>query len=41
MRIQPEMVTEPAPKIVLQNKLVKSRVKLGELQPILDSKSTL
>jgi len=32
------MIIEPAPKVVLQNKLVRCRGKLGELQPVLAAK---
>ncbi|KAG8748620.1 hypothetical protein FRC10_000011 [Ceratobasidium sp. 414] len=35
----PEVVTEPEPKILLQNKLQRSRAKLAELIPIVEDKS--
>ncbi|KAF9778598.1 hypothetical protein BJ322DRAFT_1091523 [Thelephora terrestris] len=34
----PGMVIDPAPKVVLQNRLARCRSKLGELKPVLDSK---
>ena len=35
---QPGMVVDPAPKVVLQNRLARCRAKLEELKPVIDSK---
>ncbi|KAF8610053.1 hypothetical protein BDV93DRAFT_483063 [Ceratobasidium sp. AG-I] len=35
----PEVVTEPEPKILLQNKLQRSRTKLAEMLPLIEDKS--
>ena len=37
---QSDVVVDPAPKVVLQNRLVRCRGKLGELKPVIDSKRT-
>ncbi|KAG8762430.1 hypothetical protein FRC11_009461 [Ceratobasidium sp. 423] len=39
MILQPEVVTEPEPKILLQNKLQRARQKLAELIPQIEDKS--
>jgi hypothetical protein len=38
LALKPEVVTEPEPKILLQNRLQRSRTKISELIPLIEEK---